>query len=54
LDLDAYDKFDPSKDIKPRSYAHSGYAGAILDSLRSLDWSPRNLRRKARADEEEN
>jgi RNA polymerase sigma factor FliA len=50
--LDALDKFDSSKDIKSRSYAQFRIRGAILDSLRNLDWSPRALRRKARAVEE--
>jgi RNA polymerase sigma factor FliA len=50
--LDALDKFDSSKEIKFRSYAQFRIRGAILDSLRNLDWSPRELRRKARAVEE--
>jgi RNA polymerase sigma factor for flagellar operon FliA len=50
--LDALDKFDSSKDIKFRSYAQFRIRGAILDSLRNLDWSPRELRRKARAVED--
>ena len=32
-----------------RSYAQFRIRGAILDSLRTLDWSPRDLRRKGRA-----
>jgi RNA polymerase sigma factor FliA len=47
--LDAFDKFDSSKDIKFSSYAQFRIRGAILDSLRNLDWSPRELRRKTRA-----
>jgi RNA polymerase sigma factor FliA len=35
-----------------RTYAQFRIRGAILDSLRTLDWSPRELRRKARAIEE--
>ncbi len=35
-----------------RSYAQFRIRGAILDSLRTLDWSPRELRRKGRAVEE--
>jgi RNA polymerase sigma factor FliA len=46
--LDAFGKFDSSKNIKFRSYAQFRIRGAILDSLRNLDWSPRDLRRKAR------
>jgi RNA polymerase sigma factor for flagellar operon FliA len=47
--LDAFGKFDPSKQILFRTYAQYRIRGAILDSLRTLDWSPRELRRKARA-----
>jgi RNA polymerase sigma factor FliA len=50
--LDAFGKFDPSKQVLFRTYAHFRIQGAILDSLRTLDWSPRELRRKARAVEE--
>jgi RNA polymerase sigma factor for flagellar operon FliA len=46
--LDAFGKFDSSKNVKFRSYAQFRIRGAILDSLRNLDWSPRELRRKAR------
>ena len=35
-----------------KSYAQFRIRGAILDSLRTLDWSPRELRRKGRAVEE--
>jgi RNA polymerase sigma factor FliA len=47
--LDAFGRFDPSKQIQFRTYAQYRIRGAILDSLRALDWSPRELRRKARA-----
>jgi RNA polymerase sigma factor FliA len=47
--LDAFGRFDPSKQILFRTYAQHRIRGAILDSLRTLDWSPRELRRKARA-----
>jgi RNA polymerase sigma factor FliA len=50
--LDAFAKFDSSKNVKFRSYAQFRIRGAILDSLRNLDWSPRDLRRKARAVED--
>ena len=46
--MDALKKFDPGKKVKFRSYAQFRVRGAILDSLRTLDWSPRDLRRKAR------
>ena len=50
--MDAFAKFDPQKKVQFRSYAQFRIRGAILDSLRTLDWSPRELRRKGRAVEE--
>jgi len=50
--MDAFTKFDPQKKVQFRSYAQFRIRGAILDSLRTLDWSPRELRRKGRAVEE--
>ena len=50
--LDAFGKFDPSKQVQFRSYAQFRIRGAILDNLRTLDWSPRELRRKGRAIEQ--
>ena len=50
--MDALSKFDPLKKVQFRSYAQFRIRGAILDSLRTLDWSPRDLRRKGRAVEE--
>jgi RNA polymerase sigma factor FliA len=50
--LDALSKFDPSKQVQFRSYAQFRIRGAVLDSLRTLDWSPRELRRKGRAVEQ--
>lgn len=46
---DAFNKFDAAKNVLFRSYAQFRIRGAILDSLRTLDWSPRDLRRKGRA-----
>lgn len=46
---DAFNKFDAEKKVQFRSYAQFRVRGAILDSLRTLDWSPRDLRRKGRA-----
>ncbi len=46
------EKFDPSKKVLLKSYAKFRIRGAILDSLRELDWSPRHLRRQARRIEE--
>jgi RNA polymerase sigma factor for flagellar operon FliA len=50
--MDAFAKFDSTKQVQFRSYAQFRIRGAILDSLRTLDWSPRELRRKGRAVEE--
>jgi len=50
--MDAFAKFDPAKKVQFRSYAQFRIRGAILDSLRTLDWSPRELRRKGRSVEE--
>jgi len=46
--IDAMHKFDASKNVRFASYAKFRIRGAILDSLRDMDWSPRDLRRKAR------
>jgi RNA polymerase sigma factor for flagellar operon FliA len=46
--IDALNKFDLSKQVRFGSYAKFRIRGAILDSLRELDWSPRELRRKGR------
>jgi RNA polymerase sigma factor FliA len=50
--VDAFGRFDPSKLVQFRTYAQFRVRGAILDSLRTLDWSPRELRRKGRAVEQ--
>jgi len=50
--IDAFSKFDHGKRVQLKSYAQFRIRGAILDSLRTLDWSPRELRRKGRAVEE--
>ena len=50
--MEAAAKFDPSKNIGFSSYAQFRVRGAILDSLRNLDWAPRSLRQKGRAIQE--
>lgn len=50
--IDAYNKFDVGKNVLFRTYAQVRIRGAILDSLRGLDWAPRELRRKVRDIEE--
>src|SRR5207237_10606666 len=47
--IDAFEKFDHTKKVQFKSYAQFRIRGAILDSLRTLDWSPRERRRKGRA-----
>ncbi len=50
--IDAALKFKDEKNTQFKTYAQFRIRGAILDSLRSLDWSPRELRRKGRSVEE--
>ena len=44
--IDAIDKFDVTKGIKFETYASLRIRGAIIDSLRDLDWTPRVLRQR--------
>ena len=44
--FDAVTKFDPEKQVAFSSYAKHRIKGAILDSLRQLDWASRDLRRR--------
>jgi RNA polymerase sigma factor for flagellar operon FliA len=46
--IDAVDKFDHRRQVQLKSYAKFRIRGAILDSLRAADWSPRRLRKQAR------
>src|SRR5258708_35902954 len=46
--LDAGAKFAPAKGVMFKSYAEMRVRGAMLDSLRDLDWAPRSMRRRAR------
>jgi RNA polymerase sigma factor FliA len=50
--IEAVQRYDPARHVELKSYAKHRIHGAILDSLRDLDWSPRPLRRKARRIEE--
>jgi len=43
--IDAIEKFDPSKEVKFKTYAEIRIKGAILDELRALDWIPRSIRK---------
>ena len=44
--IDAIDKFDYAKGVKFETYATVRIRGAIIDSIRKLDWVPRTLRQK--------
>jgi RNA polymerase sigma factor for flagellar operon FliA len=44
--FDAVDKYDPNKKVQFHSYAKHRIKGAILDSLRQMDWASRDLRRR--------
>jgi RNA polymerase sigma factor for flagellar operon FliA len=46
--ISAIDNFDPSHNVKLKTYAEYKIRGAILDSLRGLDWAPRQKRRRAK------
>lgn len=46
--LDACRNYDTSKDAQFSTFAKFRIRGAILDSLRELDWGSRTLRRKGR------
>ncbi len=46
--IDAINKYDPEKGVKLSTYAEIRIRGHIIDSLRKLDWVPRNIRQKAR------
>ena len=48
--ISAIDRFDPDRDIKFETYAIARIRGAIIDELRTLDWVPRSVRARARAD----
>jgi len=44
----AVDNFDPTQNVKLKTYAEYRIRGAILDSLRELDWAPRQKRKMGR------
>lgn len=47
--FDAVDKYDASKNVVFHLYAKHRIRGAILDSLRQLDWASRDLRKRFKA-----
>lgn len=46
--LTTLDSFNPSLGIKFETFAMNRIRGAMVDSLRELDWVPRSVRQKAR------
>ena len=46
--ITAVDNFDESQGVKLKTYAEYKIRGAILDSLRGLDWASRHRRKKAK------
>jgi RNA polymerase sigma factor for flagellar operon FliA len=46
--LNAIDNFDPSFNVQLKTYAEHRIHGAIMDSLRDLDWAPRETRKRSR------
>jgi len=46
--LCAIDNFNPSLNVQLNTYAEHRIRGAIIDSLREMDWAPRDRRKRAR------
>lgn len=46
--ISAIDRFDPVHNVKLKTYAEYKIRGAILDSLRGLDWAPRQQRKRVK------
>src|SRR6516165_3201229 len=46
--ISAIDRFDASHNVKLKTYAEYKIRGSILDSLRGLDWAPRQQRKRAK------
>lgn len=44
----AIDRYDTRQEVKLKTYAEYKIRGAILDSLRGLDWAPRQKRKRAK------
>ncbi|MEN6358124.1 MAG: FliA/WhiG family RNA polymerase sigma factor [Armatimonadota bacterium] len=43
--IDAIEKFDPERNVKFETYALTRIRGEVIDIIRSLDWTPRSVRR---------
>ncbi|GIU74413.1 MAG: DNA-directed RNA polymerase sigma-70 factor [Bryobacteraceae bacterium] len=46
--ISAIDRYRPDQGVKLKTYAEYKIRGAILDSLRGLDWAPRQQRRRSK------
>jgi RNA polymerase sigma factor FliA len=46
--ISAIDNFDPNLNVKLKTYAEYKIRGAILDSLRGMDWAPRQQRKRVK------
>jgi RNA polymerase sigma factor FliA len=46
--ISAVDRYNAKRDVQLKTYAEYRIRGAILDSLRSLDWAPRDKRKQAK------
>ncbi len=46
--ISAIDRFDANHNVKLKTYAEYKIRGAILDSLRELDWAPRQQRKRSK------
>ncbi len=46
--ISAIDRFDATLNVKLKTYAEYKIRGAILDSLRGLDWAPRQQRKRSK------
>lgn len=46
--ISAIDNFDPKMNVKLKTYAEYKIRGAILDSLRGMDWAPRQQRKRVK------
>lgn len=43
--IDAIEKFQPSRNVKFETYALTRIRGEVIDVIRSLDWTPRSVRK---------
>ena len=46
--LAAIDNFDPSLNVQLKTYAERRIRGAIMESLREMDWAPRETRKRSK------